>query len=47
MIKTAVIGLGKMGLSHAAILGGHSEVDLIAVCDSSSLVLNAFKQYNK
>lgn len=47
MIKTAVIGLGKMGLSHAAILGGHPEVDLIAVCDSSSLVLNAFKQYNK
>lgn len=46
MIKTAVIGLGKMGLSHAAILGGHKNVHLVAVCDSSSLILNAFKKYN-
>lgn len=47
MIKTAVIGLGKMGLSHVAILGAHPDVDLVAVCDTSTLVLNAFKQYNK
>lgn len=46
MTKIAVIGLGKMGLSHAAILGGLSNVDLVAICDSSSLVLNAFKKYS-
>ncbi len=46
MIKTAVIGLGKMGLSHVAILGAHPDVDLVAVCDTSSMVLSAFKQYN-
>jgi hypothetical protein len=33
MIKGAIIGLGKMGLSHAAIVGGHSQVDMVAVCD--------------
>lgn len=46
MIKTAIIGLGKMGLSHVAILGAHPDVDLVAVCDTSSMVLSAFKQYN-
>ncbi len=46
MIKTAVIGLGKMGLSHVAIMGAHPDVDLVAVCDTSSMVLSAFKQYN-
>ena len=44
MIKGAIIGLGKMGLSHAAILGGHNDVDFVAVCDTSSLVLDAFKK---
>jgi len=47
MIKGAIIGLGKMGLSHAAIVGAHPQVDLIAVCDTSSLVLEAFKKFSK
>jgi len=47
MIKGAIIGLGKMGLSHVAIVGAHSEVDLAAVCDTSTLVLDAFKKFSK
>lgn len=47
MIKGAIIGLGKMGLSHAAILSAHPDVEMVAVCDSSSLVLDAFKKYSK
>lgn len=47
MIRGAIIGLGKMGLSHAAIVGAHSEVELVAVCDTSSLVLNAFKKFSQ
>ena len=47
MIKGAIIGLGKMGLSHAAIVGAHPKVDLVAVCDTSSLVLNAFNKFSK
>ena len=46
MIKLAVIGLGKMGLSNVALMGAHPDVDLVAVCDTSSMVLNAFKRYN-
>ena len=45
-IKGAIIGLGKMGLSHAAIVGAHPDVDLIAVCDTSSFVLDAFKKFS-
>ncbi|MFZ5940852.1 MAG: Gfo/Idh/MocA family protein [Bacteroidota bacterium] len=47
MIKGAIIGLGKMGLSHAAILGAHPGVDLVAVCDTSTLVLNGIKKFSK
>jgi predicted dehydrogenase len=47
MIRTAIIGLGKMGASHCAILGAHPDVNLVAVCDSSSLVIDAFKKYSR
>ena len=47
MIKGAVIGLGKMGLSHAAIVGAHSDVEMVAVCDTSTLILDAFRKYSK
>lgn len=46
MIKGAIIGLGKMGLSHAAIVSAHPDVELVAVCDTSSFVLDAFKKYS-
>lgn len=47
MLKAGIIGLGKMGISHAAIVGAHPLVNLTAVCDTSSLVLDAFKKYTK
>ena len=31
MIKAAIIGLGKMGMSHAAILGGLPNVEMAAI----------------
>lgn len=46
-LKGAIIGLGKMGLSHASIVGAHPDVDLVAVCDTSSLVLDAFKKFTR
>jgi predicted dehydrogenase len=45
MLKAGIIGLGKMGLSHAAIVAPHKEVDLVAVCDTSSLVLEGIKKF--
>jgi len=47
MIKAGIIGLGKMGLSHAAILSPHPQADLVAVCDTSSLILDAFKKFTE
>jgi len=45
MVKAGIIGLGKMGLSHAAIIDPHPDTDLVAVCDTSSLILDAFKKF--
>jgi predicted dehydrogenase len=47
MLKGGIIGLGKMGISHAAIVGPHKNVDLAAVCDTSSLILDGFKKFTK
>ncbi len=44
-LRGAILGLGKMGLSHAAIAGAHPMVDLVSVCDSSSLILEGFRKY--
>ena len=38
--------MGKMGISHAAIVGAHPEVELVAVCDTSALVLAGFQKYS-
>lgn len=45
MLKAGIIGLGKMGLSHAAIVAPHKDVELVAVCDTSSLVLEGFRKF--
>lgn len=47
MIKGSVLGLGKMGLSHASIVAAQKDVDLVAVCDTSSIVLNGFKKFSQ
>lgn len=39
MLQGAVIGLGRMGLTHFSILNNHPEVRFVAVCDSSSFIL--------
>jgi predicted dehydrogenase len=45
MIRAGIIGLGKMGISHAAIVGPHPDAELVAVCDTSSLMLDVFKKF--
>jgi predicted dehydrogenase len=44
MIKGCLVGLGKMGLSHAAILGAMPNVDMVGLCDTSSFILDAFRK---
>jgi len=44
-IRVALIGLGKMGLSHLAIVNTHPEARLVAVCDSASYVTEVLSRY--
>ena len=39
MLRGAVVGFGRMGLTHFSILNNHPEVKFVAVCDSSSFIL--------
>ena len=39
MVRLALVGLGKMGLSHLSIVRAHPEVDLVGVCDTSKFML--------
>lgn len=45
MIRLAVVGLGKMGLSHHAMINAHPRVKVAAVCDSTSYVLDVLNKY--
>lgn len=46
MIRAALIGLGKMGLSHLSIINAHPDIDLVAVCDMSDYVLEVVSKYS-
>ena len=46
MVKVALIGAGKMGISHLSILGAHPEVDLVGVSDTSKMVIDALAKYS-
>lgn len=56
MLKIALIGAGKMGISHLSILGGYANTEIVGVCDTSKMVtdfltkhgkFNCFSDYNK
>src|ERR1700694_1456478 len=44
MTKVGLIGMGKMGLSHYAILGAHPRVEVAAVCDSAAYMTSALRK---
>jgi predicted dehydrogenase len=45
MIRAGLIGAGKMGISHYAILGAHPEVEVAAVCDSAAFLTAALRKH--
>lgn len=47
MVKIALIGAGKMGISHLSILGAHPDVEVVGVSDTSKMVLDVFKKFSK
>ena len=47
MVKTVIIGLGKMGISHCSILGAHPDVDMADMCDTDSLLQSDFRKMTR
>lgn len=45
MIDVAVVGLGKMGLSHLSMIKAHAEVNLVGVCDATGYLLDILAKY--
>ena len=46
-LKGGIIGLGKMGISHAAIVSPHPSVEMVAVCDTSTIVMDVFRKFSR
>src|SRR5678815_6096566 len=45
MIKTAMVGLGKMGLSHLSILRAHPDLDVVAGCDATAYLTDILSKH--
>ncbi len=45
MVDLAVVGLGKMGLSHLSMIKAHPDVNLVGVCDSTGYMLDVLAKY--
>jgi predicted dehydrogenase len=45
MVRVVLVGLGKMGLSHLAMVRVHPDVELVGVCDTSKFVLDVLAKY--
>jgi predicted dehydrogenase len=45
MLNAGLIGVGKMGISHYAILGAHPRVRVAAICDSAMYVTSALRKH--
>lgn len=46
MISVGVVGLGKMGISHLAMLNAHPDVEVRGVCDTSGYLLSVLGKYS-
>jgi scyllo-inositol 2-dehydrogenase (NADP+) len=44
MVRVAVVGVGKMGLSHLSLLGAHPDVQVVAICDSTTYILDVLSK---
>lgn len=47
MLRGAIIGFGRMGITHFSILNSHPDVKIVAICDTHSLVRNNAAKYLK
>ena len=45
MVRVAMAGLGKMGLSHHAIVNAHPGVKVVAACDKTAYLTDVLTKY--
>lgn len=43
-IRIGIIGMGRMGITHASIINSHPEVELVSVSDTSTMILGYLKK---
>lgn len=44
-VRIGIIGFGRMGITHYSIINTHPAVEMTAIADTSSLMLNMIKKY--
>lgn len=44
-LRLGIIGMGRMGLTHFSIINTHPKVEITAVADTSSVILDMMKKY--
>jgi predicted dehydrogenase len=44
-IKLGIVGMGRMGITHYSIINTHPEVEIVAVADTSKILLNILGKY--
>ena len=44
-IRTGMVGLGKMGISHLAILRAHPDLELVAGCDTMGYLTDILEKH--
>src|SRR5262245_48468533 len=44
-VRVGIVGAGKMGISHYAIVNAHPQATVAAVCDTSGYVLSVLEKY--
>jgi len=45
MLRVGMVGLGKMGLSHHAIVSAHPDVKVVAACDQTAYLTSVLTKY--
>jgi predicted dehydrogenase len=45
MVRVGIVGLGKMGVSHYAIVNAHPNAEVVGVCDPMGYVLDVVHKY--
>lgn len=44
-VRVGIIGFGRMGITHYSIINTHPSVEMTAIADTSSMMLNMIKKY--